>query len=898
MADDLDAALAAVQGQQPETEGDPLDQALAAVRGGAAAAPPKKAGAIDNILSNVYARIADTAGFPIEVANEVVNHAGRIFAGKEPGFQGGSAQRAIREALTKAGAISPGMDEKSVSGRIGALIPDSLLALVGIRAAAPRLIANAPATMNEPRAAIRQVGADIATFTTEKPATSIAGAVYAAPGQVMGHDAGGYVGGGAGDLAERAIDQVPRMFGQPAAENTGMGRRLGTKAGEAFGEIMGGVGTATAGLEATRTLGVPGTRGFNRWASNDPEAGRVGLPGSRALVRERPVDVQEPIIPPTANPAYSRQFASEQLNAEVEAVDQTILRMIHSVPGYGNVTATNAPNAIKSDAFRSALDVVEAKTAKMENQFWGRSDKDLRVHTDVLENWANDILRHPNLEIAPSNFPTDMAKRVLEIAKRNAGSVKIGELVGADSVRSEALAAAKEAGGSAVKQPNRALQARLYQLGQLVADEVAAQHPNNVPLQQANAASRAYNDRFTRGPLADILSHDYDNMPRVLPQETVPKLLDYIRGVRQVYEAANPLPNAPRKPTLAAETVVGGEEEAQMVNTLDEAVRSMYVNAAKEAGAKAALNGSPEAPASAIGGAKWLMENEHKIERMTKLTRQLQTVAEETSSLARERTYITKGALAQYTARDPEASANAIVNSIEPKRDIIKLMETFGGNTSNPDMRAIEGLQRAIVENIFGSSKSFKDIQAVVREPGLASGLTELFGLNPGDLARLNKMIDTATILETGKPGASVDRILKGGYNLFAKIVGLHIGRALAHGTASGSAGALALPAYWARTMQAQVAQLYEKEATKTLLMQAVFDPAIEHNLVRRLPGNASEAEQAFTQGRALQQRMIGALDKLHRETIDGVNRGTAWWRAGREPKRQEPPQDPTMVQP
>ena len=93
MADDIDALLAPSGGGKPT---DDID-ALLAPKSAAPAAP--KAGAVDNMLSSVYARVADVAGFPLEVANELVNHAGRIFAGKEPGWQGGDAQRAIREAM-------------------------------------------------------------------------------------------------------------------------------------------------------------------------------------------------------------------------------------------------------------------------------------------------------------------------------------------------------------------------------------------------------------------------------------------------------------------------------------------------------------------------------------------------------------------------------------------------------------------------------------------------------------------------------------------------------------------------------------------------------------------------------------------------------------------------------
>jgi len=888
MADPLDEALEALgpTSVQPQPKGlDPLDDALKTLGDGEAPEAPeaRPVGAVDNVLSNAYARIADMVGFPVEVVNELLGHAGKNFLEKP-----GNAQRAIRDAMKEMGLVSPNMNSESLSGKIGAMFPDAMLAMVGIRTAGPRLSAVRSAeevTATSGRvpgsleAGSRQAVKDLGRFAVDKPAHTLVGTVAGVPGMAAGKEYGGPVGRFAGDAADAAL----------GTESLGP---VGEKIGETVGEMAGGLVTGVAGIEGVRRTGIPLTRSLHQRLSGDPNAGRMGLPMSYHLEREKLAGVGAretmPIVAgKPVDAIYARQFAAEQLSGEVEAIDRQITRSINSI------STSGASNATMSDRFRSTLENVEQKASGVVDRFWGRVDRNVRIHTDALRAWAEDVLTHPNQRVAAGNFPNDRARQILQIDDDGAGSVRLSMLAGRDSIRSQVLKEAKEAGGSAIKQPNRELQARLYQLADLIQSEIAAQNPNNVPLQQAAAMSRIFNDRFTRGPLADILSRDYDNAPRILPEETVDKLLGYLRGVRQVYEARRPLtPAAGRMGTMAPGTggvMTAGNEEAAMVGQLDEAVRQQYVNAAREAGAKAAMRGSPEAPAEALGGAQWLQKNAEKIDRMTSLTRRLQQVAQETTELANERAYITKGALAQYTARDPEASARAILGSTDPRRDVTKLMSSFGADGPHPDIRAVEGLRRTLVEELFATSKSFVDIKETLAEPRLNEAFKTLFSTDPKAFERLQRLVATAEILEKGQPSAKFDAILRQGYNLMAKIVGLHIGRAIAHGTSSGSAGALALPAYWARVMQAQVGQMAEKEATVKLLANAVFDPVIESGLLRRIPSGITEGERAFYNGRRQLTHAQALIDRLHDETVNGVHHGAAFMRAGRH--KDPPPQ-------
>jgi hypothetical protein len=885
---DLDAAEGVQPGEAADTRAPagPRFDAQRRALDAADAPTPEQMGTVQTIQQSMNERIAKIIGLPLDAVAQVTEMLGN------DEIERGKNTRGLLYLFKQAGFLKEGTyDEKSLAAALGRAVPDSMIALFGIRAGSPTapgmtvketgvslIPAEAgfttragmtipgrpgstpiPTTVASPTlygtgknmsmmpGAVPGAAQSVAKFTAERPMTSLIGSVGAVPGAEYGAEIIKQQGGRAGRQADRAL-----------------GTEFMGPVGEATGEVIGSTaGGLVSGVPVTRAaqMRIPFTGRLTRSGENMsliPKSERA----EETFVRER----GEAIVNPDARPGYPRAYAEEQIARYKNAIDDAIKREVELVE------PNQLSNAVTSDRFRSALATVEKKADAMVSKFWDRVDKTKRVPTDKLEELAE--LSLANSDAAPSLFPRDVYVRIQKLAEQYAGAIPLSKLVGADSLRSEVLQAAREAGGSSGgNAPNTAKQRKLYEIAETILKSIEEAFPNDIALKQANEISKAYHDRFTRGPLQPLIAHDYNLNPRVLNEEALDRVMQHLKGTESVLTAASPLPNTEprgRFPMVSQGGKTAADiDSAIMVNEYEQGVRARYANAARDAITQAGLTDAEKGPrAAAPAMHKWMRDNKAKIEKMANTTAKLQSTTDEIVSLVNERHNVTTGALRQYTHRNPTNSANAVLDSENPQKEVATLINNAAVGFRN-DREAMEGWQRALVEAFLENNKSYVQMQNQLRNPKLKEAFEISFSDDPAKFTRFQKMINTWADLETGAPGA-IEKAGRWAGTLFAKIGGLHIGRLLAHTFSTGSAGSLALPQKMARETQAIVGEMMDKAVTTKLIAEAVQNPHMEQRLLRRSPSNITELEREYYYGRRYLLQLQSLNQRLNKHILQG----------------------------
>jgi len=601
------------------------------------------------------------------------------------------------------------------------------------------------------------VARDFAQFVQKNPGMFIAGEAAAVPGQVLGNE----IGGGEGTI------------------------------GGTLGGIVGGAATGAMGAVATRGLK------------------NVTEPIGAAFARRK---VTSPIHP-GGQPGDFTTFAQGQIDGDLAIVDKQIENVINRIPA-GNPEASsvkvydNAKRAERVARFR-------------EDKFWSRVPKKEIVGTDNLRDQAYGIRNETMTETSPEALPDDIVKRILDETKPEtddapAEGMTIGRL---NALRSDILRKIRTE-ESAVA-PNRPLIRNLTRLSESVMDTMLSGLPDNVPLRQAREFSKQLNDRFTRGPIADILRTRSTGAPFIRPEDSAKKLM-----------------TAPGGPQAVANVgTLDGQTTQQLQGAFEDSVKTHFQDVIGLAG--------PDKAADAAN--RWIMKNRGLMQTLTKTGAEVQAVADDLFKATAARDAIQKSALAKYAQMEPEAVVGRLTLSKTPRADTKALLNHIG-----EDGDAHDGLVSAILTDLMKAASNSGTGQLSPQKLGVLMSssrwspiLSE--ALTADQMNRLRKNVALAKDIEQG-----AGKSLVGAASIGARLVGGSIGRLLARG---GVGGNIQTPSIIAGVTRGYAEKLFQVTDPSELLRRAIIDPGWERILAVRAPSTTKELK-----GLAAQMRRANIL--------------------------------------
>lgn len=636
---------------------------------------------------------------------------------------------------------------------------------------------------------LQRTGAALAEGYTTQPGRMLTTDVAATAAAVPGADAGGSAGGALGKW---------------------LGGETGEAVGRAVGEVAGGMTTGVAG-------GLTAARVANSAVNRATGAAATQTPSSPII--ERNADIEAP-----------KYFAEQQIAREKRVVERSIENAIQSVR-----SRRDAGDAAVH--LRERLDEVQEEARRIEGRLWRRVPQRTPVPVDNLKAPAKRMLAQ--LDTNPEAVPEQLLVRLATLAQKYPNGIPLGKL---QQFRTGLLREATAAGGwrAGGTPPNKQLQANLYTMNDKLLEAMEASLQGNPVMQQARAFSRAMNDRFQRGELGDFFARTDSGELRIHPDDTLFKLINKPRGARELVDAMQPMPG----PTRRGIPLTKGVRTLEAAN---DALAARFRQVAQEARTTATYRNPDDATLSeAEAVSKFFHRNRNAMVPLHRAYTDIESTIALVDDQIREMDTIRKSAVAQYAQRDPQKAVAGIVNSPDPAKTARELKRTFGR-----DQDAHQGFEKLIVETMIArAGPSMINAEKMLQLPKYQRLLRE--ALEPDKYDRFYRIVQTGAALERGEGGGKRSLVQRGS-SMFAHLLGLQLGRVLAHTFATGQAGSLSIPARVSSAFRDAVAQSFANRGPSVLFTEAVLDPKWERVLLSKLPSNATEAEKTM----AIMRRMV-----------------------------------------
>jgi hypothetical protein len=512
----------------------------------------------------------------------------------------------------------------------------------------------------------------------------------------------------------------------------------------------------------------------------------------------------------------------------------------------------NAINSVRStrDAgeaaivLRERMDAVRDEAERIEGRMWRRVPQKTPVDVRPLRSPANKMLKL--MDTDPESVPMDILQRIDKLAVKYDGNIPLGKL---NQLRTSILREAKGAGGwkAGGAPPNKILQSNLNVLNEAILDSMETALAGNPVMKQAREYSRAMTDRFQRGDLGDFFSRSDSGDLRVHPEDTMLRLLGKTRGPRALVGAMeDPLPGAtPRGNRL--------QKGPAAISAANDALAARFRQLADEAGNNARVR-NPEGvtEARADAASRFFKRHDAIIRPLHRAYTDIESTVQLIDDQLRERDVIRKSAVAQYAQRDPQNAVSAVINSPDPAATARDLRRSFG-----TDKDANEGFQGLLVETLMKrAGPSMIKTEQMFQQPKFHNLLRRT--LDPDQYDRFMRLVQTGAALERGEGGSGPGMVRRGS-SMLAHLLGLQVGRLLAHTFSTGQAGSLSIPARTASAFRDAVADSFANRGPSIIFREAVMDPKWERVLLSKLPSNADEAAKTMKILRRIVAKGAGA---------------------------------------
>lgn len=795
-------------------------------------APPQESG---SILRGFNSSLANLIGFPVEVVNDALGMAGANFA------EGGDAMKAVRGAFNKLGIKTHEPGKGDIWDRIGSETLSSVLSMIGLRAAAPTMQAAAAAPTAGP---LSRAGGVLADAAMNRPINTAVGSLTAPIGAVPAAEQ-------AGNVFEKG--------GEALAGGPGVVSKTARSVGEGVGATIGGIATGGAGQ-----LGGDALANVSKWVARKG-MGMVGLTPGQALQPIYRADVpmqRRGIVLEDADQTAPKYFAENAVTREVTATDAAIRREVQAIQ---QAASRGLSEEEVSSRLSAAMERVRDAGRAIENRLWGRVPRGAPVtQVGEIDNALSRIM--PYSEVDQPQIPWRAVTQLtdsLDASRAGTRQLTVGDLL---TMRSRILKEAGEASsGTLLSQPDPQLARHLNDLEQAILSTIQRAVPNDTTIQQARAYSHEFNNRFTRGPIGQVLLEGGQGMPRrTLPEDVLQAILGDRQGPRAVHAATAPI-NVGGRGQGRTQTLTGS---GPLRTEMDAGIRAAYANDLQDVIAAADATTNPGGMARAVAKASeaQVRKLNGRIDDYARASTTLRDSQRQFLEWANERDVWTNSALAQFAQRDSAAAVANVMNSRDPARTMRDLLRgsdlPAAGNTrarmrmdSDPDV--VEGLKRGVIAHIFREGQtaeplSIGRVMNTLGNPKIKGMMNELFTTD--ELGRLQRIVGAANEIAGGKvnPAMRFTRFLGTG---MAHILGLKFGHGLAKITNAGPQGSLSIPARAAKQARTLFLKAFATGDPAKLIAQAVMDPATERLLLMKAPSTLADLKRA----NAISRKLVSA---------------------------------------
>jgi len=769
----------------------------------------------EGTLEGANERIAQVLGFPVDVVNDALRLAGAN------NTESGSGTQALMDAFRRAGVRLPEGAERSLTQKIGGEVINQLLGYGGARLAAPTL---------------QKVGGTagaVGDALLDKPVTGLATSVTSAPGVVLG----GEYGGKGGKIAGEFIGE------QVAGEDgTKIGGTIGEGIGGALGSIVGGTATAVVGMPIVRSV--------------IPASEKGGF---------KPYDA--PLQDPNADPTEAVASARKAVERATMAIDRRIQRTIEGVN-------KNRLSPEKSAQWlKTSLERTRDAARSIEESAWDQIDPRETIDLTPVYQVVQQMRANGYENAIPTSLLAAFERRAVRVSPDGDVDVVVQPFSWVRQFRSDIRRESMNASGynPSMGARNGDMVQSLADLETAVMSSISRSLPQRAAWERAREISQVVNDRFTRGPVGQLLGTDRQTQDLVPPAVVAKRILDDPDGVKALLRAGEPvssrmgdiqsgvqpgerwsmadaLPAEPRQEFIEAARDMTGRKampvsgsattRATGATGIEASVRAEFEAAAKKA-AQYETDVGRKSTLLAKGGEDFAIGVKDHIENLTGVATDVKKAGENLGKLWRARRDFEKSAVARYAEKDPDKAIADVFNQGDPAKAARELMQRMKGD---PD--AIRGLKAGLIDHFMGMGGN-RSMSVANRRLGEDTRWGRVFDtvLGKHDAERFRMNVAAAAKLENGDRSA-LTKFSATGTSYLAGWVGLTTGK-LASMANPSQAGALSYPMEMKRTFQRLAAQAFDFDNPWEVLSRAIIDPKQEAWLRSQMPDNGSSGRAA-----------------------------------------------------
>lgn len=728
-----------------------------------------------DFLAGFNQRAAQALALPGATVDAMLQQIGiDLFAGRDPAQTG---LNQFKQAFRDAGVnVDPG---DTYGAQAGALTLDSMISTAALLAAAPKLAAQTGTSVTD------FISREMGGFIQKNPGLFAAGEFASVPGTVVGADLGG-------------------RAGETVADTLGVSPEAGKMVGQTLG---GAVGGGVTGLTAPV--------GAGKFKTRDAIGEKVMPPGEAA-------DIQK--------------FAKKAVTGDIAKMDATIEYAVNRLRG-PNISAEQQASSIREElnsAYRAARN--------QEGVMWRRVDDTVPLDGEGLQTFLHNM--HEDTVVNGGlgrEYPQAYADRIEQVMyPKGRGTpekpnppqpIRTSVLKG---LRSDALAEIRqlEVDGS----QNQGLISNLGRLADEIADQLADQHPDNAALQQARAFSKALNDRFTRGPVADVMRRRYGG-DVYDPGQTSDVLFNPSK-----YQA-------PEKLRMITEGIPGSEAQ-----TANPSLKGEIETGIKTYLRRELIGASDEEVARKVD--RFIQQHRRLLDEYDAVGNDFKAGLEELNTGLTAKREIERSALQKYSNQSGEATVRDLMgNRRDGAKAAAELVERMGD-----DQNALDGLRGEAIANLLNHTRDGRGVVSVFKlrnlldvrqNADLNRTLQEI--LEPDQLAALRQIARDGVDAAEGTLGKSF-RVATIGARLLgataARIGGKLTGLG---GTIQGPQMASNLAAEW-------VDKAYRGLDLGVLVEAAILNPKMRGILHAKVPRTPGEVRSLAHRMRMITSGVKGGL--------------------------------------
>lgn len=796
-------------------------------------------------LESFNESFAQTLGFPVEVVNEAIGHAEKLFEHSQYRDNPGEATQAIRDAMGHFGIKTLNRKAESLMEQIGEEGFRQFLMMGGLRAIAPRMagptyrtkpVANAaedieymgaPAIAGKtsvkvsgPQTAFGGAVSDLGRAAIEKPATMAAGNV----GASFGVPVGGYWG----EVAGKGI--APFLTNDSATEDEIV--KAGRTIGEFKGGMAGGIVTTWAG---NKTRLIPKT-----------ESGVV--PSDRA-----------PLFDPRDNPEIVRARAGERLKSTLIAIDKSILDNINMVAE----KTQGVPSPALAKELTTRIDLVKDQARAIQAEAYSNIPKKAVIAANdtalAVENMMTDATAPA--EVMPASILQGL-ERMLNLTKFRPTFEQLNEW--RRTIQDIRWASQSSTPGGPV--PTQGMSDRLQTLEEAIFRDMENSLGDHVDgWRYASNLTKQLNDRFTRGPIGQLLGLDRQNTERIRPEDAANFLLKTPGGMPAVLDAGKHLPEGSKANYINPATgkqVTGQQPEGtgDMLKAADAMIRQKFVEEAEKAAI--AQYGTPEkiAEAKAGGANAFFQRIKGDIERYTRVTADLSNTVQKNADLIAQKREWENGVFARYHAREtPQAAVKELLSGPNPGMDVRRFVAGMRLKDNTPDVDAIKGLGRAMADDLIQNSTSPEHALAKLANTRIRPAYAAAWG--ESRLEQFERLLTAASAAKQQDDAMSKGPV-RTVIGMVSGVLANWSGHAAAWALGGGSAGSLRYPAIMNRKANAIIEEAFQAANPMHVFADAVYSKELSDILMTRLPENITDSYQFLKRMRAYSTMQEMAYNK------------------------------------